>query len=286
MKVVVVGSLPPPVTERARNLLAEVLRLRREGAEVEVISPRPDTVAHRYLGATGGLAALELVYAIRRTDSVVVQIEPGFPVDERSGRMARAVGLGTLALALRWTRGEVVLRLYSMHDLPRGAGGRAADLLWATAHRIEVGTEETLSRLESSLGSAERAKLSLSTGTVALGGARDGSAAVEANASLEAVTRLVRARAAADRSRLLADPVDAAGQVRAQARVALWEWQPAPGAGIPEFAAMSGTAAGVRESRARRAARALLVAAEARPVSRPLARLARAGRRLLARSSR
>jgi hypothetical protein len=284
VRTVVLGSLPPPVTERSRSLLAEVVRLRREGGEVEVVSPRADTVAHRYLELPGPAAALELALATRGADRVVVQLEPGFPADEDAGRARRAIGLGAIALALAYGHGEVVVRLHSIHDLPRGAGGRAAESLWTVADRIEAGSEETLEQLESALPAPHRSKLRLATETVMLGGDRGRSADLGAGASYEAVTDLVRARAAAARMRVLSDPDVAAG-LRAPARVSLWQWQPVPGAGVPPFGkAMPGARA--QGGVARRVARTVLVAAEERPATRPAARAVRRARRLLSLPSR
>ncbi|HLI44244.1 MAG TPA: hypothetical protein VKU92_07220 [Acidimicrobiales bacterium] len=283
MRAVVVGSLPPPITERSRSLLAEVLRLRREGCEVEVVSPRADTVAHRYLELPGPAAALELGLACRGADRVVVQLEPGFPAGDQSGRAGRALGLGAIALVLAYKRSEVVIRLHSIHDLPRGAGGRAAESLWAVADRIDAGSEETFEQLVSSVPAAHRAKLQLATEMVALGGDRSRSADLGAGASYEAVTDLVRARAAEARMRVLSAPGVGAAPTRGPARVPLWQWQPVPGAGVPPLAqSLSNERA--HGTLARRMARAALVAAEEHPATRPAARAIRRARRLVARS--
>jgi hypothetical protein len=285
VRTVVLGSLPPPVTERSRSLLAEVVRLRRDGGEVEVVSPRADTVAHRYLELPGPAAALELALAARGADRVVVQLEPGFPADEDAGRARRALGLGAIALALRYGHGEVIIRLHSIHDLPRGAGGRAAESLWAVADRIDAGSEETLAQLESAVPAAHRSKLRLAPETVMLGGDRGRSGDLGAGASYEAVTDLVRGRAAEARMRVLSDPDAAAGHKRAPARVPLWQWRPEPGAGVPAFGEPV-PGARAQGPLVRRVARAVLVAAEERPATRPAARAVRGARHLLTRSGR
>ena len=154
MRVLVVGSLPPPVTDRSRGLLAEVIRRRAEGAAVEVLSPTDYSVAHSYLEMPGPASAVEIALAARGADMVIVQLQPGFPFDEGAGRAGRAVGLGVLTTALRSVRGEVTVRLHSIHDLPHGVGGRAAEALWAVASHIDVGDEETLSRLVALVGDA------------------------------------------------------------------------------------------------------------------------------------
>jgi hypothetical protein len=284
VNALVIGTLPPPVTDRTRGLLAEVLRLRREGAAVRVLSPTPNSVAHEYLELPGAAAAVEVAQAVRKADLVVVQLEPGFPVEESATKAGRAFGLASLAMALRSAHGEVVLRLHSAHDLPFGAGGRAAEALWARAVRIEVGTEESLEQLASSLPPAAARKLVVAVPPAQIGGGREARAAtaeIGAGAGLDAATAVVRARAASERAFLLADHPDAAGQVRARQRVALWEWAPSAGVGVPQFALETQAVVGNAGSPARRAARAVLLAAEARPLTRPIARGARTARRVL-----
>ncbi|MGO9559613.1 MAG: hypothetical protein ACLPQS_03825 [Acidimicrobiales bacterium] len=279
MRVLVVGSLPPPVTDRARGLLAEVLRRRAEGAAVEVLSPTDYSVAHAYLEMPGPASAVEIALAARGADAVVVQLQPGFPFDEGAGRAGRAIGLGALTTALRSVKGEVTVRLHSIHDLPHGVGGRAAEALWAVASNIEVGDEETRSRLLTLVGDAVKDKISLAVAPLQIGNLLDPGSDLGGDATLDIVTATVRARAAAERRSVLADPVDAAGRVHAQPRVALWEWSPHPGAGVPDWgsaAALSPPSGSV----VTRAARAALYAAESRALTRPLARGARIARRL------
>ena len=268
MRVLVIGSLPPPVTDRAKGLLAEVVRRRREGATVEVLSPTDYSVAHRYLDMPGPLAAVEIARAARGADEVIVQLQPGFPFEESAGRAGRALGLGALATSLRSVKGDVVLRLHSIHDLPRGAGGRAAEALWTTAARIEVGDGETRSLLEALVPEPLRSRISLAGPPLEIGSDRARLADAGGDADLETVTAVVRARAAHERATVLADPADLAGQVRVRPRVPLWEW-----AHGSENAAPAGSVA-------RRTARATLYAFERRPLTRPLARGARIARRL------
>lgn len=279
MRVLVVGSLPPPVTDRSRGLLAEVIRRRAEGAAVEVLSPTDYSVAHSYLEMPGPASAVEIALAARGADMVIVQLQPGFPFDEGAGRAGRAVGLGALTTALRSVRGEVTVRLHSIHDLPHGVGGRAAEALWAVASHIEVGDEETLSRLVALVGDAVKDKISLAVAPLPIGHLRDPGAELSGDANLDMVTATVRARAAAERRSVLADPVDAAGRVHARPRVALWEWSPHPGAGVPDWGSATPFLP-ARGSVLTRAARAALYAAESRSLTRPLARGARIARRV------
>lgn len=275
MKVLVIGSLPPPVNDRSNSLLAEVLRYRAEGATVEVMSPTQASVAHRYLELSGPPSGVEIALAARGADVVVVQLQPGFPLEQFPGRASRAIGVGSLAAALRAVRGEVVLRLHSIHDFPLGLGGRAAEMLWARAGRIEAGDQETLAALRAALGPAAEAKVSFAGGQVVVADVREQEAELGGDADLAAVTGIVRARAASQRAEILADR-----SFQPRPRVAMWEWAPHPGAGVPEWA-NAPSEAGPQGSAAKRAARAVLYAAESRPATRPIARTARALRRIV-----
>ncbi len=273
MRVLVVGSLPPPLSERARGLLAEVVRLRSEGNEVEILSPRANTVAHRHIAAPGAAAALEVALAARGSDEVVLQLEPGFPFAASAGRAGRAVGLGALATALKSCGLPVTLRLHSVHDLPGGPGGRAAEGLWALARRIEVGGEETLESLQAVLSPETAAKLALGLPPLQLGSGRRPETALVGGANLEDATALVRARSAADRSLITR------GRGEGVAELPLGEWLPSPGAGVPFPGELQ------RQPRpstplARRAGRAVLHAADSASLTRPLARGLRVARTL------
>lgn len=273
MRALVVGSLPPPMTVRSRALLAKVLELRAEGYQVEVLSPGEHSVAHRYLELPGAACALEIALAAKGADAVVLQLEPGFPVAGGTSRAGRALGLGALASALRSTRGGVVVRLHSMHDLPQGAGGRAAEALWAVAARIEVGDDETLQALSGQLGEEARRKLVRAAAPLEIGGVAGPEGPLAGDAGLEEVSRLVRSRAAADRAELLET-----GQ--GELRVPLSQWVPEPGAGVPDWTGEQSRPPSQRGSRPVRAARALLYAAEGRSLTRPLARGVRLAREL------
>ncbi|MHB1986740.1 MAG: hypothetical protein ACYCSF_01960 [Acidimicrobiales bacterium] len=278
MKLLVVGSLPPPATARSRALLAEVVRQRSEGATVQVLSPTDYSVAHRYLNSTGPISVVEIGLAARHADSVVVQLQPGLLFDESASRTGRAIGLAALATVLRGVRGDITVRLHSMHDLAHGAGGRAAEALWAVADRIEVGDEPTRAALRAVVGETARDKIMLALAPPELTALRGDSSALGGDATLGSVTAVVRARAAGERLAQLSERADRSGQVQARPRVALWQWSPRPGAGVPDWAPQS------REVSAHvpvieRAARSVLYAADARPFTRPLARGARIARR-------
>lgn len=232
MKVLVIGSLPPPATERSRGLLAEVLRLRSQGEQVEVLSPEATSVAHRYLNLSGPGAAIEVAAAARRADAVVVQLQPGFPFEATASRADRALSLLALAAALRNVKAEVTVRLHSLDDLPGGGGGRAADALFAAAQRIEVGDEETRERLSEVVTDERAARISLSIPPFPQNFTRRTEGDLAGEASLEAVSALVRSRAARERDALLGE--EATGITPSeQPQVPLWQWAPRPGVAIP-----------------------------------------------------
>lgn len=283
MNVLVIGSLPPPATPRSRALLREVLAQRATGATVEVVSPTPYAVAHRYLELSGAGAAVEIALAVRRVDRVVVQLEPGFPLPPGAGRARRALGLGALATALRQARGEVVLRLYDALDLPQGLGGRPALALWSLATRIEVGdadTAEVLSAvLPAEIASRVEVDVSVRDGDSSSPRGHESAGDPHATPDLASATRLVRARTADVRTRVLS-PRDPSGPAAEQTVLPLWQWVPVPGAGVPEWADAA-PAPGDPGSLGRRAARAVLYAAERSELTRPLARGARLARRVV-----
>ena len=132
MRVLVVGSLPPPESARAGALLTEVVGLLAQGHTVEVVAPDPVATAHRYISASGIPACARLWTMVSGFDSVVIQLQPGLPVRERAGRLERELALVVLSLVLRRGR-HVVIRLESLADLPGGPAGRGALLLWRSA---------------------------------------------------------------------------------------------------------------------------------------------------------
>jgi hypothetical protein len=277
VKVLVVGSLPPPASERARSLLAEVVRLRSRGDELTVLSPTENTVAHRHIEIGGPAAAIEVALAARAADQVVVQIEPGFLFNKDATRSRRTLGLGALATALRSAKKPVVLRLHSTDDLAGGPGGRAAEALWALATTIEVGDEETRSHLQGLLSPEAAAKLTVSVAPLELGSARTSEPALAGGTGPEELSSLIRLRSAGDRAVLSSRGGDDAGSVP------LLEWVPVPGAGVPDWGEPGNRGLPGRPL-GRRVARGLLQAAEATSFTRPLARSVRIARRLAKRT--
>jgi hypothetical protein len=293
VKILVVGSVPPPMSGHRQGLLDEVLRLRHEGHGVEILALDPLSAAHRFLAASGIAAAVEVGLSARKVDAVVVQIEPGLPVRHSAGRIERMAGLLALAAALR-SKAQVTLRLQHPDDLPGGMGGRAGIELWKAVDHIEVGDEAMRADLASLLGprgdrvavaatSEPPASRRLGLGAASLGWS-DGAATTAAQ-----VQTVVRARAAAERESLAARGRLTIEGHETSERVPQWQWLPSPGAGVPDLGPIrpADTNGGRRRSKAhrassasagysvRRAVTAVLATAERWPVTRPLAHLAR-----------
>jgi hypothetical protein len=200
MKVLVVGSLPPPERPRAEALRAEVAGLLAEGHTVEVVASDPVATAHRYLSATGIPGCLQLATMVAGFDSIVVQLQAGLPVRVRASRLERSLSLLAFSFALRRAR-HVVIRLESLEDLPGGPSGRAALALWRRSERIVIGDEDQRSEFLAAVG--RRAdRLVVSSAPVAETGTEDGGWGERPDASVEDILELVRNRAARERRAL------------------------------------------------------------------------------------
>ena len=268
MRVLVVGSLPPPESTRAEALREEVVGLLAEGHTVEVVASDPVATAHRYM-TTGGIpGCVRLATMVPGFDSVVVQLHPGLPVRERAGRLERELSLVALSLALRRAR-RVVLRLERLDDLPGGPGGRAALLLWHSAERIVVGGDDQRAGFVAAVGRPEE---SLVIGLAREHGvhevdADDGGWGEGTDVSAENVLELVRKRAARERRELAASE---------SAHFAGWDRLPASGTTLTEL-----DSAASQSSQAPRKpgdfARSALAVADRRPLLRPAVRAVRVG---------
>lgn len=153
MRYLVVGTLPPPVMGRSAALLAAVNRLEAEGHEVAVLPVGVGDPASR-LGGLAAKAGVDVLGALlrrrSRSTALILQVEPGL-VGREPGRLRRAAGLTTLALALTGWQ-SVEIRIDSFTDLPSGLGGRAAATVWSRADRIVVSSEEQAEMLKAAGG--------------------------------------------------------------------------------------------------------------------------------------
>ncbi len=299
MRVLAVGSVPPPAGGHRDSLLLEVLRRREAGDVVEVASVDPSSAAHRFLSSPGIAAVIEVALLARRFESVIVQLEPGMPVRHGAGRSERAVALLGLAGALRHC-GDVKIRVEHLDDLPGGPGGRAALELWKTAHVIEVPDEGMRSSLLEALGPiGDRVVIAREgDGTAELSGAdaaeraeRDAKSrarrlrepenwGTEGDVTAAHVIEVVRSRAAAEREALGARgrlPIPGGGTGK---RVPQWQWLPAPGAGVPDLGPIKKPRDRHRDTTGSlgigRAVRSVLAAGERHALTRPAAHLVRA----------
>jgi len=270
VKVLVVGSLPPPEVARAKALRIEVTRLLTEGHTIEVVAPSPLATAHRYLIRGGIPGCMRLARMIEGYDAVVVQLEPGLPVRSRAGGLERRLSLLAFAFALRHGR-DVVIRIECLADLPGGPGGGEALRVWRSAGSILLANDQERAAFVAAVGGAGES-LPVSSPhdrEVADNEADEGGWGDGADVSAESVLELVRVRAARDRRHLSEfEPGRVAG------------WDRLPVSRIATLEAVSVAARTVHAQRKlARIARCALWAADSRPMLRPAATAVRAVRR-------
>lgn len=133
----------PPVRDGIATYAAQAAAaLRRDGQDVEVLSPGPSAAQH-HLELVGVRGALALAKRVGRYDKVIVQYHPDFfyPVPS-TPRERLAVSLA-LAAAFRLAK-EVEVVVHEIdyrHGRLRGYDGWAARALWHSVDRIVVHTE-------------------------------------------------------------------------------------------------------------------------------------------------
>ncbi len=156
MRVLVVGSYPPPARREAHATIATVQRLGAEGDDVDVLSAGGS--AARLRGPISGpLGAWGTWKLGRHYDAVVVQVESGAPlrmVHGRSARLDRLVDCLAWGCALRGLR-HVTLVVSDTDVVPRSIGGRTGRFLWTAADRLIVASEHGRRRLVDEGGAPE-----------------------------------------------------------------------------------------------------------------------------------
>lgn len=146
MRVLVVGTVPPPGGRAARELAAVVSDRIEAGDDVEVLSPDARSAAHHTADLRAILLPLRLLLLSSGRDALELRIEPDLPLGEHTGRAMRAATLFGLGIAFGMYS-EVTLRLDSPIPLPGGVGGRATNDLWRRATRIVVKNEHDRDRV-------------------------------------------------------------------------------------------------------------------------------------------
>jgi len=156
VRVLVVGSYPPPAHGESHRTVATVHRLGAQGDDVHVLSRRGSAAQLRGEIA-GPLGALQTWWRGRGYDAVVVQVESGSPLRVSHGRRARidrAVDCLAWGLALRLLR-DVTLVVPDTDVVPRSIGGRTGRFLWTAADRLLVTSEHGRRRLVEEGGASE-----------------------------------------------------------------------------------------------------------------------------------
>jgi glycosyltransferase involved in cell wall biosynthesis len=142
MRILMVSPYPPIRDGIAAYAVQAVAALRRQGHEVEVLSPGP-SAAHHHLDLHGPRGPLVLARRVRGYDKVIIQFHPDifYPVPSTPAGHA-AVSLALLAAVRAARRTEVVVHEidYSL-GRRRGPDGLAARRLWRRVQSIQLHTE-------------------------------------------------------------------------------------------------------------------------------------------------
>ena len=142
MRILMVSPYPPIRDGIAAYAVQTVAALRREGHEVEVLSPGP-SAAHHHLDLHGPRGPLVLARRVRGYDKVIIQFHPDifYPTPSTPARHAM-VSLALLAAVRAARRTEVVVHEidYSV-GRRRGPDGLAARRLWRRVQSIQLHTE-------------------------------------------------------------------------------------------------------------------------------------------------
>lgn len=140
MRVLVVGTVPPPGGAAARELARVAAAYLARGDEVTVLSPDARSAAHRSAHLGGLRLACWLAALSPRHDLLELRLQPGLPLEGEAGRVKRSAVLLALGYALGRYEG-VTLRLDSPIPLSGGVGGRATSALWRNVRTVVVANE-------------------------------------------------------------------------------------------------------------------------------------------------
>jgi hypothetical protein len=198
MRILVVGTLPPPGGDAARALADSANSLRDEGHDIELLSPDFRSAAHRHARLDGPLLAAWLGYLSSRFDAVVLRFEPGFPLRPHTSRALRAATLFALGAALQ-RYDDVTIRFDGGPSIPLGLGGRAMGQVWQATTRIIVASEDKRAELIAASGLGADAVTVSTTRGAPIRAATEGWSSADEDALRIEVSALVRERA--DRAR-------------------------------------------------------------------------------------
>lgn len=141
MRVLMVSTYPPAPDGIATYAMQEVIRLRRGGDTVEVLSPSP-SAAHYHLDFRSWRAFPSLARRLRRYERAIVQYHPEYFYASSDPKQRLQTNVG-LAAAFRYG-GNVELRVHEWDDGPLQANSlhdRAIRSLFLSARRVEFHTE-------------------------------------------------------------------------------------------------------------------------------------------------
>jgi len=140
-RILMVSPYPPVRDGIAAYALQTVRALRRQGHDVEVLSPGP-SAAHHHLDLVGPRGALALAKRVHDYDRVIVQFHPDFFYAQPGRAEARIVEhLALMAPFSRARRLEVVVHeIDGRFGDPRRPDGQVARRLWRLPESIKVHT--------------------------------------------------------------------------------------------------------------------------------------------------
>ena len=162
MRVLVVGTVPPPGGQNAKELAAVVSQRVAQGDEVETLSPDPRSAAHHTANLESFRLPLRLALLSPRFDALELRIETRLPLGTEDNRVLRGLTLFCLGLCFGMYS-EVTLRLDSPIPLPGGVGGRATKDMWRRASRIVVHNDDDYRRILAAPGvTTERVEIATS----------------------------------------------------------------------------------------------------------------------------